>query len=200
MNIKLLDITQDATGLIEYIGRTCYNSKPGPNYIIGTMVKNLIKNGHTSVLEHAKATFEISEVSRALTHQLVRHRLASYTQRSQRYCKEKEFGYVIPESFNDDQKKEFRNQMKTIQTWYDNWISNGMKPEDARSVLPNACHTKIMMTANYREWRSIFALRCEKHAQGEIRNLCCELLKILHEKDPAVFEDQYKEFISGEES
>ncbi len=198
MNIKLLDITQNATDLIEYIGRTCYNSKPGPNYIKGTMVKNLIKRGHTSVLEHAKATFEISKVSRALTHQLVRHRLASYTQRSQRYCKEKEFGYVIPETFNEEQKNEFQNQMKTIQSWYDNWVDNGIKPEDARSVLPNACYTKIMMTANYREWRSIFALRCEKHAQGEIRNLCCELLKILHEKDPSVFEDQYKEFIIGE--
>lgn len=196
MKIELLDITPDATDLIEKIGRICYNSKPGPNYVPGTMVKNLITRGHTSVLEHAKATFHISEVSRALTHQLVRHRLASYTQRSQRYCKEDGFEYVIPPSISENKYalERYEELMQNLSDIYKDLVYIGMKPEDARFILPNACNTEITVTANFREWRAIFALRCEKHAQWEIRDLCTELLKILHEKEPAVFEDQYQLF------
>lgn len=200
MKIELLDITSDATNLIEKIGRICYNSKPGENYVPGTMVKNLIKRGHTSVLEHAKATFHISEVSRALTHQLVRHRLASYTQRSQRYCKEDEFGYVIPPCIAAHKYAldKYDEIMKNLSDNYSELVKMGMKPEDARFILPNACNTEITVTANFREWRSIFALRCESHAQWEIRNLCTEILRILYSKEPSVFEDQYYEFCREE--
>lgn len=200
MKIELLDITPNATDLIEKIGRICYNSKPGPNYVPGTMVKNLIKRGHCSVIEHAKATFHISEVSRALTHQLVRHRLASYTQRSQRYCKEDGFEFVTPPSIsgNEVALDNYKKVMKNLADNYSELVKMGMKPEDARFILPNACNTEITVTANFREWRSIFALRCESHAQWEVRNLCTELLRILYNKEPAVFEDQYNEFCKTE--
>ena len=200
MKITLLDITQNATDLIESIGRICYDSKASPNYIKGTIVKNLIKNGHTSVLEHGKATFKIEGVSRSLTHQLVRHRLASYTQRSQRYCKEDNFGYVVPDSLLDDKylnskaKEIFDKAMIDATNSYNSLIEAGLKPEDARSVLPNACFTTIVMTANFREWRSVFELRCEKHAQKEIRNLCNLILKCLYEHEPSIFEDQIDKF------
>ena len=195
MKIELLDITPNATNLIEKIGRICYNSKPGENYVPGTMVKNLIKRGHTSVLEHAKATFHISEVSRALTHQLVRHRLASYTQRSQRYCKEDQFEYVVPETLPEEYKSLYDDDMKTIQKMYDKYKNLGLKNEDARFVLPNACYTEITITANFREWRTIFDLRLRKTAQWEIRELCEQLLKVLIEHEPFIFED-LKEIIN----
>lgn len=218
MKIELLDITPNATELIERIGRICYNSKPGENYVKGTMVKNLIKNGHTSVLEHAKATFVISDVSRSLTHQLVRHRLASYTQQSQRYVKFDKPDFIIPEKINreftDDEiladkneecklsvaRKLYDNAMQQCWFAYKALVDNGMKPEDARFVLPNAATTVIAVTANFREWRSIFELRCEKHAQWEIRNLCNKLLEILHSKEPNVFDDQVKKFIESNEN
>ena len=97
MKVELLSITPNAEELIESAGRTCYQSKSKDGQV-GRLIRALIKSGHESVLEHGYATFRISEVSRALTHQLVRHRLCSFSQQSQRYVNEKQFGYVIPPS------------------------------------------------------------------------------------------------------
>ena len=96
MKVELIAITPNTESLIENAGRTCYQSEAKEGHITGTLIKALIKSGHDSVLEHASATFRMNEVSRALTHQLVRHRLCSYSQQSQRYCNEKQFEYVVP--------------------------------------------------------------------------------------------------------
>ena len=197
MKIELLEVTPNAEELIENAGRTCYQSE-GKGQVAGTLIKKLIKSGHLSVLEHAYATFRIEGCSRAMTHQLVRHRLMAISQQSQRYVNEKQFDYVIPpaiqaagtQSFN-----KFNEQMKTIQKWYDEWKEAGFRNEDARFVLPNACQSEIVISANMREFRHIFEVRCDKHAQWEIRAVANEMLKLLHKEVPSIFEDLKEKFL-----
>ena len=198
MEITLDWITPDCEEQIEKKGRYCYDSLPGELYVKGNMIKSLIKKGHDSVLEHACASFTIDGMSRDCSHQLVRHRLASYSQRSQRYVSEAQYEYVVPPSIKALGEKEelsYIEQMMQIQNMYNYWKERGIKGEDARFVLPNACQTKIGMTTNFREWRSIFELRCDSHAQWEIRNMCLTILGILYNNAPNVFEDQYNKFI-----
>ena len=162
--------------------------------------------GHVSIIEHATFTFAVSEVSRALTHQLVRHRVASYTQQSQRYVKfvKKGFGYVVPKTVKENSEKEinegdlprtttiggkFENLMLEIQNCYNLLVENGVKPEDARFVLPNACYTNIVITMNARELLHFFGLRCCNRAQWEIREMADKMLKLCKEKAPAIFEN-----------
>jgi thymidylate synthase (FAD) len=211
MKIELMSITPNAEELIEDAGRTCYQSESQKDYIVGTLINKLIKSGHDSVLEHGYATFRISEVSRALTHQLVRHRIASYSQQSQRYVREGQFDYVTPPSIYDlpqintgiskdicNYLNEYKEDMRTIQAMYNKWKGYGMKNEDARFVLPNACHTEIVMSANFREFRNVFKVRCDKHAQWEIRAAAKEMLKQLYAKCPNVFRDLNEQFIVNE--
>jgi len=192
MTIELLSITQDAEKLIELAGRTAYQSQDRiTDDSAATFIAMLVRRGHTSVLEHASATFKISDVSRAFSHQLVRHRIASYTQKSQRYVSEKEFEYVIPNSIKNDAVAcgLFLNTMNRINNAYKHLQKLGIKNEDARFVLPNACTTEIVITANFRIWRHIIGLRTDKAAQWEIRNVCMEILKVLKEKAPSCFGD-----------
>lgn len=197
MKVELLSITPNAEKFIEDAARTCYQSEIKEGHIVGNLIKALIKNEHESVLEHASATFRNSEISRALTHQLVRHRLCAYSQQSQRYVKESMFDYGIPPSiFNVSELREkFIEDMRKIQDMYDFYKSKGIKNEDARFVLPNACYTEIVMTANFREWRHIFSVRCDKHAQWEIRDMAKEILRQLYEKCPNVFGDLKEKFL-----
>ena len=187
MNIEILSITPNAEQLIEQAGRTCYQSTIGNPSII----RAWIKAGHESVVEHASATFRISEISRACSHQLVRHRLASYSQQSQRYVEDGDFDYVMPQSIAMDKfmSQEYLRMMSYIKMMYKDFIGNGIKKEDARMILPNACHTEIVMTANMREWRSILKLRCDKHAQWEIREMATDILLSLAIQCPNVFAD-----------
>jgi len=154
-------------------------------------IEMLLKAGHFSVLEHASATFRIRGGSRSFTHQLVRHRLASYTQQSQRYVDESDFQYVIPPTVesNPEARKIFVSFMEEAKKVYRELRQLKVKGEDARFVLPNAVFSEIVITANFREWRHIFELRGEKKAQWEIRNMAIQCLKILKEKAPAVFSD-----------
>lgn len=199
MIIKLLAITPDAEKLIEQCARVCYDSVPTENYVHGTLIQNLLKSGHDSVMEHATATFHIDGISRACSHQLVRHRLCTFHQRSQRYCSEKNFEYVYPNLQNPDTRDrftlEFEGDMKIIQSMYNKWKERGLKNEDARYVLPNACTTELVMTANFREWRHIFEMRCDIHAQEEIRRLVRLILGSLWQQCPNVFGDLYQKFI-----
>lgn len=188
MKIELLSITPDAEKLIEEAGRTCYQSTPGDP----TIIQRWIKAGHESMTEHACVTFRVSEVSRALTHQLVRHRIGfSYSQQSQRYVNEDGFGYVIPPSIaeNPAAVEQFINLMDKIQTYYALLREQGIKKEDARFVLPNACHTEIVVTMNFRAARNFFKLRLDKHAQWEIRQMAGYMLSILKQYAPNVFYD-----------
>ena len=192
MKVELLFINPNAEKLIENAGRTSYLSfnKQGKK-TEKAFIRMLIKNGHYSVLEHAYATFRISGVSRAFTHQLVRHRLCSYTQQSQRYVDEKNYDYIEPESIKLNEKAHsiFNNFIEESKNVYLELQKLGIKNEDARFVLPNAVESQIVVSANLREWRHIIRLRSSSDAQWEIRNVVIEMLKILKEQTPTVFED-----------
>ena len=192
MQIELLAITPNAEKIIEQAGRTCYRScakaKSGSEK---DFVHRIIANGHHSVLEHAYATFCITGVSRSLTHQLVRHRLCAFSQQSQRYVNEANFNYVIPKSIahNPETQRLFTNFMSEAKDLYRKLQELGIKNEDARSVLPNAVQSTIVLSANFRELRHIFCVRCNKKTQDEIRRCCLTMLKIMKKESPIVFED-----------
>ncbi len=154
-------------------------------------IKMLIRSGHLSVLEHAYASFRIKGGSRSFTHQLVRHRMASFTQQSQRYVNEAQFDYVIPPSIerNPEALKVYQKFMEEARRAYEKLRNMKIKKEDARFVLPNAVYSEIVITANFREWRHIIELRGSRHAQWEIREMAIQVLKILQEKAPSAFHD-----------
>lgn len=192
MKVELLFITPDAEKLIETAGRTSYLSfgKQGKD-TEKAFIRMLIKRGHLSVLEHAYATFRISGVSRAFTHQLVRHRLCSFIQQSQRYVDESNFNFIEPQSIknNPEAHSIFTESMDNARKTYVELQKLGIKNEDARFVLPNAAESQIVVTANLREWRHIVELRGEPDAQWEIRRAAIEILKILKKHAPTVFGD-----------
>jgi thymidylate synthase (FAD) len=192
MKVELLFITPDAEKVIEAAGRTSYLSfdKEGKD-TEKAFVRMLIRRRHLSVLEHAYATLRISGVSRAFTHQLVRHRLCSYTQQSQRYVNESNFGYVMPPLIegNPEAHSVFTKFMDEAKRVYLELQRLGIRNEDARFVLPNAVETQIVVTANLREWRHIIELRGTLQAQWEIREVAIEILRILKEHAPTIFED-----------
>lgn len=190
MKIELLAITQDSEALIEKGARICYDSTENPE-TRKQFIQNLIKRGHLGVIEHGVATFRIEGVSRACSHQLVRSRLVSWNQRSQRYVKESEFKYVIPPSIAKDRDKlqRYKDTMARLRNEYSIMLKDGIPPEDARFVLPNACTTELIMTANFREFRHFLQQRLDSHSQWEIRKLAHEILIKLHEQAPCVFED-----------
>ncbi len=192
MKVKLLSITSNAEQLIELTGRTAYQSQDKiTNDSAEKFIKSLVSRGHESVLEHGYASFKISGISRVTSHQLVRHRLASFTQKSQRYTSAKNFEYVIPESIknNDTASIIFKSIMEYSNRGYNVLKDLGIKNEDARFCLPEATETELVMTANFRELRHIIQLRTDKAAQWEIHEVCQEILKILKEKASSCFGD-----------
>ena len=169
-----------------------------------TALRRALESGHESVAEHAVFTFAVEGISRACSHQLVRHRLASYSQQSQRYVDMDDFGYVTPESIAENKKKSLRIDgtpvMMTMQEVYDDLMeeiglvyrmltASGVPEEDARYVLPNACATNIMITMNARELRHMAEERMCSRAQWEIRELVSEMIRLAKEKAPVLFED-----------
>lgn len=190
--VRLLSITPDAQRLIEEAGRTCYLSLSRITESSSEgFIKAAIRRGHESILEHASAVFKISGASRSFTHQLVRHRIAGYSQQSQRYVDETDFSYVVPPSIyeNEEALAVYRSFMKTAQNAYKTLRQNNILKEDARFVLPNALESQIVFSANFRELRHVFSLRLEKTAQWEIRRVCMDMLKIMQAEAPAVFGD-----------
>ena len=199
MKVKLLRHTADAELLCGAAALT--STKSGsPSEIFAKMdleiAKRIIRRvtgyGHASVIEHASFTFSIEGVSRAMTHQLVRHRIASFTQQSQRYVTydtlEK---YVTPPSItnNEEAKKIFDETLGKISEAYQNLLKLGIKKEDARFILPNAAKTNIIVTMNARELRHFFNLRCCTRSQWEIREAAREMLKQAKKTAPALFEN-----------
>ncbi len=177
--------------LIEYAGRLCWDTTDqlGRN---PQRIKEWIEVGHESVIEHASATFYI-RASRAFTHELVRHRLASYSQRSQRYVKESEPKYIAPPELNLIESSEtasiFKKAMREAWEAYNELLKLGVKPEIARYVLPNACETQIVMTMNFRELRHFIKLRTSEKALPEMRAVAGEIRRMLKELAPKVFND-----------
>jgi len=190
LEVELVAVTPDPERVIEQAGRTCYLSfdRIGEDTCSG-FIRRLIKMGHESPLEHAYATFRIRNCSRAMTHQLVRHRLMAVSQQSQRYVDEDGFAYVVPEAMPAEFVDDFRQDMKTIQQMYHKWRQRGLRKEDARFVLPNACVSEIVVSADFREWRHIFKLRTSAKAQWEIRDACRTMLSILLEHARPCFDD-----------
>lgn len=153
------------------------------------VLRHVVASGHHSVLEHASFTFNVSGVSRALTHQLVRHRLASFTQQSQRYVKLKEKGYVTPDTISGSEfSEEYHSMVEKISDFYQRMMDGGIPPEDARYILPNAAETSIVITMNARELLHFFTLRSCNRAQWEIRRLSDEMLRQCKMVAPTIFE------------
>ena len=216
MMVRLIEYTSNPELVVTRAARTCYMG-PTTDIIksINTpdekLIRHLIKRGHHSVLEHASFTFLIDGISRAMTHQLVRHRIASYSQQSQRYVslqasKTGQFPYVIPPSIIEAGMEDwFKEKMQLIQKWYDDLCkklkSRGLKGEDiyqdARYILPNATQTRIVVTMNARELRHFFSLRCCARAQWEIRSVAIEMLKQVKKIAPILFEDAGPPCIRG---
>jgi thymidylate synthase (FAD) len=192
IKVELLAITPAAEKLIENAGRTAYLSfHKEIKYGGGDFLKMLINKDHISVLEHAQATFRVKGGSRSFTHQIVRHRLCSFTQQSQRYVDESKFGHILPETIkqNPAANEIYQNFMKEARRVYAELQKLGIKNEDARFVLPNAVESEIVVTANFREWRHILELRGEAEAQWEIRQIMIQILRILKKKAPIIFGD-----------
>ncbi len=200
MKVELTNYTDSP---VESAGRAagiCYDKEEKEDY--ASFIKGIVGRGHESVIEHVVFTFRVEDVSRALTHQLVRHRLASYSQRSQRYVDEGEFGYVVPPSIQESQEAEakFKEAMDYALERYDELKAMNVPKEDARFVLPNACHTRIVVTMNARSLRNFLKVRMEKHAQWEIRQLAQRMYDLVYAVAPPLFEDLRTLRDSGSES
>ena len=198
MYVELLAITPGAERTIKKAGRTCYKSTSTKEGSDNRLIHRIIEMGHHSVLEHASATFRVTGASRSFTHQLVRHRLCAFSQQSQRYVDEKNFNFVEPESIvgNPAAHALFKNSMAEAKVVYTKLQELGIKNEDARFVLPNAIQSEIVISANFRQLRHIFCLRCDKHAQWEIRKVTLQMLRIMQKEAPSVFDD----FVIDEEN
>lgn len=196
MIVKLITHTPDPERVIASAAKLCYSNSDIETLMNGlttekieTFIKKLSSLGHQSPLEHCSFTFGIEGISRSCSHQLVRHRLASYSQKSQRYVREGQFEYITPITIKENEflKIKYGELMKRIQEFYDCATNNGIPNEDARFVLPNACETKIIMTMNIRELLHFFTERCCDRAQWEIREMADKMLIICKEIAPSLF-------------
>ena len=165
MNVTLIQTTPNPVETIAQIASICYDSDPKDPM---KLVQHLYRGGHHSVFEHIYFTFKIEGISRACSHQLVRHRHCSFTQRSQRYCSEEEFEYVTPASIDNISMDV---AMGRATGWYANCQLRGVPNEDARYVLPNACATSLYLSCNLRELIHMANERLCTRAQWEIRDL-----------------------------
>ena len=187
MKVTLTRVTENPILAIEKAASNCYNSEATGD---GKIMKHCIKSGHTSVTEFCDFTFHIEGISRALSHQLVRHRMASYAQRSQRYCSEDGFDYVTPDKISPDSpaKVIYDNAMDYLANTYKLLQELGINNEDARMVLPNACETIIEVKMNLRALMNFMNERLCTCAQWEIRQLALAMKKAIVEKYPELEE------------
>lgn len=198
MNVKLISHTPNPDRIVYIAARTCYAKSPPLEVLdkdLGekerSLIRKIIKSGHTSVIEHVKFTFLISGVSRACSHQLVRHRIASFSQQSQRYVKYDDLeNYVIPPSINRNSKAKdlFLSFMKKAGEAYKGLLELNIPKEDCRFVLPNAVKTTIIVTMNARSLWNFFNLRCCEKSQWEIREVAWRMLKTVKKVAPILFE------------
>jgi thymidylate synthase (FAD) len=196
MKVELLSYSPDADRICEAAGRSCYSEsssaeilREAPGSSDGVLGK-IVGMGHLSVIEHASFTFSVEGVSRSLTHQLVRHRIASFSQQSQRYVALENPTFVVPEtvSSDPDSLEIYESTMRTIWEAY-RALSEKVPQEDARYVLPNGCTTNITVTMNARELVHFFSLRCCNRAQWEIRELADRMLALCTRVSPTIFSE-----------
>lgn len=197
MDVTLLYHTPEPERAVATAARLCYAPVGGRELMesltdekIRKVLTTIMGSGHFSTLEHASYTFAVEGVSRALTHQLVRHRLASYNQQSQRYVKFKEEPPIVrPASVdtNPEAAQAFDEAIDACWQAYDKLVQAGVPAEDARYILPNACETKIVVTMNIRELMHFFSNRCCNRAQWEIRELAWKMLELVRPTAPFIF-------------
>lgn len=212
---EIIHITPNALQHIEAAGRTCYKSE---DKITDTsaekFVKNIIQRGHESVLEHSVASVRFI-CDRGVSHEIVRHRIASYSQESTRYVNygSDDVTFILPPWANvpyELQDKTFEpltgfSHDQPLSVWlhacaesersYKTLLKQNMSPQMARAVLNNSLKTELVMTANLREWRHFFKMRCDKAAHPQMRELTLPLLEQFHNRVPVVFDDLYEEFL-----
>lgn len=185
-------ITPDAEKVIEAAGRTCYKSSPRGEGSEIHFIRMLIDRGHEAMLEHASASFRII-TDRGISHEIVRHRLASYAQESTRYCNygtdkfENECTFIEPRDLDDKQFLIWERACIKAEIYYFKLLEAGCKPQIARSVLPTSLKTEICMTANFREWRHFIALRAASSAHPQIQELAKMIQRQLYHEAPTVF-------------
>ena len=197
MDVTLLYHTPEPERAVATAARLCYAPVGGRELMesltdekIRKVLTTIMSSGHFSTLEHASYTIAVEGVSRALTHQLVRHRLASYNQQSQRYVKFKEEPPIVrPASVdtNPEAAQAFDEAIDACWQAYDKLVQAGVPAEDARYILPNACETKIVVTMNIRELMHFFSNRCCNRAQWEIRELAWKMLELVRPTAPFIF-------------
>ena len=230
LKVKLVAYTQEPEKLVAASAKLCYSQLSADEIMDDLSEENvekflgmLMELGHQSPIEHCSFSFAVEGVSRTLTHQLVRHRIASYSQRSQRYVTEGQFQYIIPPAINDNEKarKLYIEAMENDQKVYDEiantlksqyieeYIKEGMSEkkahsnaekraiEDARYVLPNACETKIMITMNARTLIHFFNVRCCTRAQWEIREMAELMLNEVRAVAPSIFKKAGPSCVAG---
>jgi thymidylate synthase (FAD) len=207
MKVALLQYTPDPEMTVALAARLCYSpatidelKDKVSSADIRSFLEKIMSLGHRSVLEHASFTFGIDGVSRVTSHQLVRHRIASFSQQSQRYVSHSErFAAVIPLTVTQRPEilARFEEQLAALHQTYADMVAAGVPAEDARYILPNATETKILVTMNARELLHFFALRCCERAQWEIRAMALEMLKLAKEVAPIIFQDAGPDCLSG---
>ena len=207
MEVKLLRHTPEPEKTVAMSARLCYSpigaaqlEEKMSDEQAAKLVRKLVEMGHFSTLEHVTFTFAIEGVSRVLTHQLVRHRIASYSQQSQRYVKEHDFETIMPPTIaaRPEAKARFEQLMTDIQTMYNEFTEEfGIPAEDARYVLPNAAETKIVATFNVRSLMNFFSLRCCNRAQWEIREVAEQMLALVKPIAPTIFAKAGPGCVSG---
>ena len=195
LSVELISIPNDIIKTIYTACKTCYSAKlPYENYLNApdedkmlSLIKRVIGSGHYSTIEHIQLTFAVQNVSRACTHQLVRHRHMSFSQKSQRYVKEKgEFDYIMPKSIenNPELAKKFEDFIQNTSNLYQEFIEAGILAEDARSILPNAAASSLVASLNLRELIHLANLRLCTRAQAEIRSLVKAMTDEVIKKEP----------------
>ena len=198
MNVILLEHTPEPEKVIAAAARLCYSKHADVESLLESLddeekvnafVEKLESLGHESPMEHVSFTFAIEGVSRALLAQHSRHRIASLSVRSQRYCSEEGFSYVTPDAIKKDEEvnKIYDEYMEQVQELYKLLLDLGVANEDARMILPNACCTRMMVTMNIRALLHFFQLRCCQRAQQEIRDMAYAMLKECKKVSPILF-------------
>lgn len=206
LRVTLLQFTPEPERAVASAGRLCYAPVSAAEIKAGMgedevrrMLRGLVRSGHLSALEHASFSFAVDGISRACSHQLVRHRVASYSQQSQRYVRfSSDEEFVVPPRIMDspDARQVFYDAMHHARRCYERLVELGLAEgrgkesvlEDARFVLPNAAETKIVVTMNARELRHFFALRCCRRAQWEINRLAWAMRYLVSSVAPSLFE------------
>lgn len=199
MNVELLQYPENPERAVATAARLCY-APVGAKELMDTMppervqsvLATIMKSGHFSTLEHVSYTFAVDGVSRALTHQLVRHRLASFNQQSQRYVKFADGVEVVKPptvAESPETSQVFEEAIEAVIAGYQKLLDAGIPAEDARYLLPNAAETKIVITMNIRELLHFLSLRCCNRAQWEIRAMAHRMLELVRPTAPYIFMD-----------